>query len=174
MKVLFTTDKSGLELDTFDRVILPINRCETIKVAEVAARCRSNNIQYSWQIRENDAKLLMQEGLDPYPLIHGDIGVSWFYTMLFPFEIWGRLQIINFHAGDPGPHALKKAIELGLPTIRCIWHWVDSGVDTGKVIAESTINLPTNFDKARKWVIEEGTRLFKEDVHDFRLRQEAI
>ena len=81
--------------------------------------------------------------------------------MLFPKSLLDRLEIINYHAGPPGPHALSGAIERGDKTIRCFWHWIDEGIDTGPVLAEKTVNLPQDFAKAHKLIIETGVKLYE-------------
>jgi len=159
---LFTSDFSALTLPIpaafLHLIVLPCNRIETVKVKTVEAWAESHNFPLEWQIRERSADIHRANGMDPFPGIYGDMGVSWFYTMLFPSDLLHRMPIVNFHAGPPGAHALKRSI--GQPEIRCMWHWVDSGVDTGPVIIESTIALPDNFADARKAVIAEGKRLF--------------
>ena len=160
--VLFTTDISDLKLTRFDLVVLPVNRCRTKKVEEVEIYCDKISIPLTWQIRHNDARLLEEDGLDPYPTIYGDFGISWFYTMLFDEEILSRMPLLNFHAGEPGPHALKKAFDRQDTTIRCFWHRVDSGIDNGPIIVETTISLPDIFHEARDLIITTGICLFRE------------
>jgi len=162
--ILFTSDISGLDLPIPSRnltVVLPCNRLNTEKIWAVATWCKAHNIPLTYQLKKNSASYLEMEGLDPYEGIEGELGVSWMYTMLFPHEILRRFPIKNFHAGLPGPHALKKAIERRDKTIKCFWHWVDAGIDTGPVIAERTIDLDQDFDRARADMIKTGIEIFK-------------
>ena len=161
--ILFTSDISGLNLPIHEHdiaVILPTNRLLKEKVTKVKRWCLHHNVPWSWQISRKDAKYHESIGMDSYPNIYGDLGISWFYTMLFPHEILNRFPIINYHAGPPGPHALRKAIREKHRTIRCFWHWVDEGIDTGSVITEQVIDIPWNFAASRKLIINTGISMF--------------
>jgi methionyl-tRNA formyltransferase len=166
MKIaLFTSDISALDLPLPMRelqIVLPANRMLTEKVRRLEEWARNRVLPWDYQILPRDAAIHHADGMDAYPGVEGDLGVSWFYTMLFPPEILRRMPIVNYHAGPPGPRALKKALERKDKTIRCFWHWVDEGVDTGTLIIERTIPLPADWHSARAAIMSTGKSLFME------------
>ena len=164
--ILFTSDISGLLLGKFSLVVVPRNRLMTWKVQTIIKQCEGKGIPIDVHNPENEL-FCFNEGLESYSYIKKvgpDIGISWFYTQLFPPEILSLFPrgILNFHAGPAGAHALYRAIKGGDKEIRCFWHWVDEGVDTGPVVVEDTIPLPTIFDTARIALICAGIKMFKD------------
>jgi phosphoribosylglycinamide formyltransferase-1 len=58
-------------------------------------------------------------------------------------------RIVNIHPSllpaFPGLEAWKQALEAKVPETGCTVHWVDSGMDTGKIIAQAAVQiLPTD------------------------------
>jgi phosphoribosylglycinamide formyltransferase-1 len=54
-------------------------------------------------------------------------------------------QIINSHPSllpqFPGAHAVRDAIEAGATVTGCTVHFIDEGVDTGKIIAQEQVDV---------------------------------
>ena len=54
-------------------------------------------------------------------------------------------QIVNSHPSllpqFPGAHAVRDAIEAGVPVTGCTVHFIDEGVDTGKIIAQQRVEV---------------------------------
>lgn len=54
-------------------------------------------------------------------------------------------QIVNSHPSllpqFPGAHAVRDAIEAGVPVTGCTVHFIDEGVDTGKIIAQQQVEV---------------------------------
>lgn len=52
-------------------------------------------------------------------------------------------RIVNIHPSllpaFPGLEAWKQALEAGVPETGCTVHWVDAGMDTGEIIAQSRV-----------------------------------
>ena len=167
---LFTSDISGLDLPIPPRnlrLVLPSNRKSTEKVLSVEEWAILHHIPYCYQQPRFEAAKTHMEGTDPYPQIYGDYGVSWFYTMLFDSVILSAMPIVNFHAGPPGPHALKKALARGDKYITCFWHQVDNTVDDGKVLISKAIELKRDFAKAREDIIRTGIELYSQLRGDY-------
>lgn len=54
-------------------------------------------------------------------------------------------RIVNIHPSllpaFPGREAWKQALEAGVTSTGCTVHWVDAGVDTGEIIAQSRVEI---------------------------------
>jgi phosphoribosylglycinamide formyltransferase-1 len=60
-------------------------------------------------------------------------------------RITSRFKIINSHPAllplFPGAHAVRDALAAGATETGTTIHWVDAGVDTGKVIAQERVEI---------------------------------
>lgn len=65
------------------------------------------------------------------------------YMRVVKAPLLERFRIINIHPSllpnFPGLHAWEQALEAGVKETGCTVHWVDSGLDTGPVIAQSKV-----------------------------------
>lgn len=94
-----------------------------------------------------DAQLI--EHLD---VLAPDLVVSaGFMRILSPYFV-ARFKIINTHPAllplFPGAHPVRDAIAAGVPVTGASVHWVDSGVDTGEVIAQTPVEVLPNDDES--------------------------
>ena len=171
--ILFTTDITGLDLIEPFAVILPHNRMNTSKVNSLMIESYNRHIPCLTQPSHKDWETMGMLCL-PYGYMElvtravPDIGVSWFYTMILPQIALDAFQrfpsqkgIVNFHAGDPGPHALRRAIKRGDKTIKAFWHRMTSKVDIGEVLLEGSVQCD-EFIKTRQRLITVGKQMFKE------------
>lgn len=155
--VLFTSDISGLQLLKPDSLCVPLNRINTEKVKKLVTEARKTIFPIFFQPK--DCKTL------PWT---SDIGISWFYTMIFPVELIACFPhgIINFHAGPPGAHALHKAIQRGDNDIELKWHYCVEQVDAGQTITSKTIPCVGDFALMREELIKHGTEMFFSHVNN--------
>jgi formyltetrahydrofolate-dependent phosphoribosylglycinamide formyltransferase len=62
-----------------------------------------------------------------------------------------RFRIVNTHPAllpaFPGAHAIRDALAAGVPTTGVTVHWVDEGVDTGPVIAQTAVPVQVGDDE---------------------------
>ena len=62
-----------------------------------------------------------------------------------------RFKIINSHPSllpkFPGAHAVEDALAAGVELTGATIHWVDEGVDTGKIIAQVAVPILSGDDK---------------------------
>ena len=77
--------------------------------------------------------------------------------LLVPFSN----RIINIHPSllpsFPGLEAWKQALEAKVPETGCTVHWVDSGMDTGKIIAQAAVPIwPTDTPETLHGRIQEA------------------
>ncbi|HEV8246523.1 MAG TPA: phosphoribosylglycinamide formyltransferase [Polyangiaceae bacterium] len=61
-------------------------------------------------------------------------------------------RIINIHPAllpsFPGTHALRQALEHGVKITGCTVHYIDTGVDTGRIIAQRAVPILPGDDEA--------------------------
>ena len=165
--VIFTTDRSAFGLsiprDDIVLVVLPTNRCTTEKVLLCQRWCDAMSIPWAFQPTKHQELVLKMEGFDPWDFlwsVNPERGVSWFYTMILPPEVVNAFPIVNFHAGDPGPHALKKALQSGISEIPMFWHRMTETVDMGEWLANDTLDV---FEAVRNKLISQGIHLGNEN-----------
>jgi len=74
-----------------------------------------------------------------------------FMRILSPYFV-SRFKIINTHPSllplFPGAHPVRDAIAAGASVTGASVHWVDAGVDTGEVIAQSPVEVLPNDDES--------------------------
>lgn len=85
-------------------------------------------------------------------------GVQWvvlagFMRVLTPEFIRAyRGRILNIHPAllpsFPGTHAIRQALEHGVKVTGCTVHFVDEGVDSGKIIAQRAVPILAGDDEA--------------------------
>lgn len=166
---LYTTDLSALGLlfpasDQITAAIVPKNRLETEKVKALTRACPYDVFIHTPGELTTDAAGI--------PLRYTvDAAVSWMYTQIFPPEMLAKYPrgILNFHAGQPGAHALKRALEAKHKTLRCFWHRCVAEVDAGPVLQDMAIALwpEKPFGNARRAMIEAGLHMFPRAWKDF-------
>lgn len=75
-------------------------------------------------------------------------------------------KIINIHPAllpaFPGLHAQRQAVEYGVKFSGCTVHFVDAGMDTGAIIAQSVVpvNADDNEDKLAERILVEEHKLY--------------
>lgn len=71
--------------------------------------------------------------------------VSAGFMRILPETITTRFKIINSHPAllpaFPGAHAVRDALAAGVRESGTTIHWVDAGVDTGKIIAQEKVEV---------------------------------
>ena len=76
------------------------------------------------------------------------------YMQLLSPEFLGRFpnRVINIHPAllpaFPGIRAVEQAVEYGVKVFGVTIHFVDAGVDTGRVILQQAIELPDSCDRS--------------------------
>ena len=71
-----------------------------------------------------------------------DLIISAYYRKIFPEKLIDipRLGIVNIHPSllpsFKGAHAVKQSLDAGVKISGCTVHWVDKGMDTGKIISQ--------------------------------------
>jgi phosphoribosylglycinamide formyltransferase-1 len=81
-----------------------------------------------------------------------DLVVSAGFMRLLGAPVLDRFAVVNTHPAllpaFPGAHAVRDALAYGVQVTGCTVHWVDSGVDTGPVIAQAAVTIAEDDDEA--------------------------
>ena len=131
---------SGFEISA---VVSDVPGAQVIDRA-VAANIPSKVIPFRKPRAEWDAELFNYVAeLNP------DLVVSVGFMRILSAEFVKRFKVINSHPAllpsFPGAHAVRDALAAGVTQTGCTVHWVDTGVDTGEVIAQRSVDvLPTD------------------------------
>jgi phosphoribosylglycinamide formyltransferase-1 len=77
--------------------------------------------------------------------LNPDLVVSLGFMRILPARFVERFQTINTHPAllplFPGTHAVRDALAAGAKETGTTVHWVDAGVDTGKVISQVSLAI---------------------------------
>ena len=77
--------------------------------------------------------------------LHPDLVVSAGFMRILSAECVSKFKILNSHPAllplFPGAHAVRDALAAGATKTGTTIHWVDSGVDTGEIIAQEEVEI---------------------------------
>lgn len=131
------------------RLVVPTNRpAEATEAVRAAATAASVEVLEQPAAAEASAFARRLEQLRP------DLFVVWHYSMLLPPEVLAvpRLGSVNVHGGllpdYRGGHVLQWAILNGERETGVTLHMLDSGIDTGPVIATTRVPIEDGDDAA--------------------------
>lgn len=88
-------------------------------------------------------------------------------------------RILNTHPAllpaFPGAHGVRDAMAYGVKVTGCTVHWVDAGVDTGRIIAQAAVPVQEGDTEAElhERIKEQERRLLVQTLADFAARHTA-
>jgi formyltetrahydrofolate-dependent phosphoribosylglycinamide formyltransferase len=119
-----------------------MQRARDAGVATFAVALRDHPDREAW----NDALSEAIAAHDPDLVV-----LAGFMRILGP-KLVTRFRIVNTHPAllpaFPGAHAIRDALAAGATTTGVTVHWVDEGVDTGPVIAQTSVEVRPDDDEA--------------------------
>ena len=135
---------------------------ETVEIAKIRNRDIQNNIQHYDGVEMRKHKVGPRNGI---------ICLAGFMRILgSKFIKEYKNKILNIHPAllpaFPGMDAQKQAIKYGVKVSGCTVHFVDSGVDTGPILLQSTV-LVNSDDTAKtlsKKILREEHKLYPKAI----------
>ena len=113
--------------------------------AQVLQRVKDAGIQSYLIPMKSDRKLWDSEMINTLEELSPDLVVSAGFMRILSAECVARFRIINSHPAllplFPGAHAVRDALAAGAKETGTTIHWVDSGVDTGEIIAQEIVAI---------------------------------
>lgn len=113
--------------------------------AQVLQRAKDAEIQTYLAPMKSDRKLWDSEMINTLEELSPDLVVSAGFMRILSAECVARFRIVNSHPAllplFPGAHAVRDALAAGAKETGTTIHWVDSGVDTGEIIAQEIVAI---------------------------------
>ena len=113
--------------------------------AFVLNRARKNSIPTHVIEMKSDRNRWNQEIIDCISILNPDLVVSAGFMRILPPEFVQRFPTINSHPAllpqFPGAHAVRDALAAGVNVTGTTIHWVDEGIDTGKIIMQAQVSI---------------------------------
>jgi phosphoribosylglycinamide formyltransferase-1 len=112
------------------------------KVLERATNAGINTLIIPISTNRSDWDKEIISGLDN---LRPDLVVSAGFMRILSAECVSKFKIVNSHPAllplFPGAHAVRDALAAGATKTGTTIHWVDSGVDTGQIIAQEEVEI---------------------------------
>ncbi len=113
--------------------------------ALVIERAHKYNIPVHLHPMSHDRQKWNLELLHYLQSLNLDLVVSAGFMRILDQSITSSLPIINSHPAllplFPGAHAVRDALAAGATKTGTTIHWVDAGIDTGEIIAQSELDI---------------------------------
>jgi phosphoribosylglycinamide formyltransferase-1 len=113
--------------------------------AQVLTRAQDCNIESFLIPMKSDRKLWDEEVFKKLESLQPDLVISAGFMRILASDTVSRFRTVNSHPAllplFPGAHAVRDALAAGATQTGTTIHWVDSGVDTGEVIAQEAIEI---------------------------------
>jgi phosphoribosylglycinamide formyltransferase-1 len=113
------------------------------KDSEALIRASNELIPTKLLPMQGDRTIWNRELIEYVSSLNPDLVVSVGFMRILPPEFVSKFPTINTHPAllpqFPGAHAVRDAIAAGATVTGSTVHWVDSGVDTGKIITQEEV-----------------------------------
>ena len=154
MRIVILASGSGsLAQAIFDAdLALEILQVISDKPSQVLARAELAGIPTTYLPVEGDRDTWDAQLFTLVESLNPDLVVSVGFMRILSAKFVNRFPTINTHPAllpnFPGAHAVRDAIAAGVKTTGATVHWVDEGVDTGKVITSAQVQVLASDDAA--------------------------
>lgn len=168
--VILASGQGSLAQAIFDAVANGQLKAQILEVisdqpsAQVLERAKTAGIAYFVHPMQKDRLQWDAQLIKHVDRLQPDLVISaGFMRILSPFFI-SRFKMINTHPAllpaFPGAHPVRDAIAAGVSVTGATVHWVDAGVDTGPVIAQTQVEVLPGDDEStlheRIKIVERG------------------
>ena len=113
--------------------------------AQVLQRAKSAGIPTLLIKMKSDRNLWDDEIIAALVELKPDLVVSAGFMRILSSECVERFKIVNSHPAllplFPGAHAVRDALAAGVKETGTTIHWVDTGIDTGQIIAQESVAI---------------------------------
>ena len=131
-------DASDLEI----QIVAVVSDRADAQVLERAKKASINTTVVTLTADRQHWNKQLFEAVDQYS---PDLVVSAGFMRILSAECVERFRIVNSHPAllplFPGAHAVRDALVAGAKETGVTIHWVDSGVDTGEIIAQESVAI---------------------------------
>ena len=123
-----------------------------VSSAQVLARANKSGIQSKVIEVGASRQIWNKEIIEAVAQYKADLVVSAGFMRILPPEFVQRFPTINSHPAllpdFPGAHAVRDALAAGVQVTGTTVHWVDDGVDTGRIITQMQVPVLPGDDEA--------------------------
>ncbi len=120
--------------------------------AEVLQRAKDSDLPTFIHPMQKDRVQWDGELIEHIEALAPDLVVSTGFMRILSPDFVSRFKMINTHPAllpaFPGAHAVRDALAAGVLVTGATVHWVDEGVDTGKVIAQIPVDVLPGDDES--------------------------
>ena len=138
-------DASDLEI----QIVAVVSDRADAQVLERAKKASINTTVVELTADRQQWNKQLFEAVDQYS---PDLVVSAGFMRILSSDCVARFRIVNSHPAllplFPGAHAVRDALAAGAKQTGVTIHWVDSGVDTGEIIAQETVAISASDTQA--------------------------
>ncbi len=175
-KIIFLVSGGGGNLKFFDHALKIFNPLE-ISLHVIADR-ECGAVEYAKK-RKISCVMVKYQRSDPVDLLNvlqlisPDLIITNWHKIIDAVTVNAYSgKMINLHysllpsfAGMIGAEPVKRAFEAGCKFVGPTCHWVDEGVDTGKIIAQSVFPVEDDFDATMNDMFKRGCLILFNAVH---------
>ena len=168
-------------IDAQERGLLDVEIAAVMsdKDSEVLQRAQRHGITTHLMPMKSDRNQWNNELLQAVARCEPDLVVSAGFMRILSPEFVEKFRAINSHPSllphFPGAHAVRDALAAGVAQTGCTIHWIDSGVDTGAIIAQIPLPIRSGDTEAslherikiaeRALIVETIATLSREEKH---------
>jgi phosphoribosylglycinamide formyltransferase-1 len=156
--VVLASGQGSLAQAIFDAVHTGVLDAQILEVisdrprAQVLQRAKDSGLATYIHPMQKDRLQWDAQLVEHMALLQPDLIVSAGFMRILSAHFVARFKMINTHPAllpaFPGAHPVRDALAAGVMVTGASVHWVDAGMDTGKVIAQVPVEVLPSDDKS--------------------------